>query len=101
MASGDVRELTEPAFEAFRPSWSPDGQHIVFDGAMAEDIDRGRDTWNVYSIRRDGTDMRRLTHHGPEWAVYPVWVDADLLPVSRGGKAVTAWGGLTRLEASK
>ena len=57
---------------------------------------RGRDTWNVYSIRRDGTDMQRLTRHEPNRAVYPVWVDADLLPVSRRGKAGATWGALKR-----
>jgi Tol biopolymer transport system component len=96
VASGDVRELTEHTFEAFRPSWSPDGQHIVFYGATVEGINRGRETWNLYTIRQDGTDMRRLTDHEPEWAVYPVWVNADLLPVSRRGKAVTTWGHLRK-----
>ena len=98
IASGDVRELTDHAFEAFRPTWSPDGQHVVFHGVTVEDADRGRDARNAYSIRRDGTDMRRLTHHEPG-AVYPVWVDADLLPVSPRGAAVTTWATLKQQAA--
>ncbi len=92
--TGDVRELTEGTSWAFRPSWSPDGQRIVFYGATVEGINRGRDTWNLYTIGRDGTDMRRLTHHEPDVDVYPVWVDTDLLAVSRGGKAIATWGRL-------
>ena len=50
-------------------SWSPDGTRIAFAGATD-----GR--WNVWSVRRDGTDLRQLTDYGdehhyvrnPEWS---------------------------------
>jgi Tol biopolymer transport system component len=36
-------------------SWSPDGERIAFTS------DRDGD-YEIYTIRRDGTDLRRLTH---------------------------------------
>lgn len=40
-----------------RPVWLPDGESIVF---MS---DRAKGDWELYSMRLDGTDLRRLTHH--------------------------------------
>jgi Tol biopolymer transport system component len=99
--SGDVRELTEITSQAFRPSWSPDSRQIVFHGGAVTDLNRGRDTLNIYAIGRDGSDLRRLTHHEPDMAVNPVWVDADLLAVSRAGKVVTTWGRVKRSVSEK
>jgi TolB protein len=52
------------------PDWSPDGEWIVFDS------DRDG-TWNLYLIRPDGTDERRLTHRGAvigeTFARHPAW----------------------------
>jgi len=38
------------------PSWSPDGERLVFNGLRDGHSD-------LYTIRRDGSDMRRLTHN--------------------------------------
>lgn len=48
------------------PSWSPDGETIAF--ASRRDGD-----WEIYSVRRDGTGLMRLTNHdafdsAPAWA---------------------------------
>lgn len=94
MATGEVRELTNATFEASRPAWSPDGEHLVFSGGDVEGLGRGRERRNVHAIRRDGTELRRLTQYKEGSARYPVWVDADLLPVSPGGASRVTWGRL-------
>src|SRR5207342_1126477 len=40
------------------PAWSPDGRTLVFEHAIAP----RPDYWDIYSIRPDGTHLRRLTH---------------------------------------
>jgi hypothetical protein len=53
---------------ATAPAWSPDGNHLVF-GASTEDTFPFED---IYSVRADGTDLRRLTTNpGPDsWPSY-------------------------------
>ena len=62
------------------PSWSPDGTRIAF---AAESVDR-RD---IYTMRADGTDRRRITTAGPDEANgQPAWSpDGTML-------AYSAWG---------
>jgi len=45
------------------PSFSPDGQNIIFSGNFAGD-------WDIYQIRIDGGILRRLTS-APGWDGYP------------------------------
>ncbi|MFQ5600387.1 MAG: BamA/TamA family outer membrane protein [Candidatus Krumholzibacteriia bacterium] len=52
--------------EVQTPSFSPDGEEILFVG-----IARGQS--NLYRVRRDGTDLRQITHDGfavrdPQWS---------------------------------
>ena len=57
LASGRERQLTNsPATWEGWPHWSPDGRRIAFEGDPAEPGNN-----DVYTIRVDGTDLRRLT----------------------------------------
>ena len=69
LASGMLTQVSREVDQAWVRSWSPDGTRLAFAGATD-----GR--WNVWSVRRDGTDLRRLTDYGdehhyvrnPEWS---------------------------------
>lgn len=65
LTSGDVKVKGKK-----NPSWSPDGEYIVFSS------DRGRDSrdvanYDIWIIRADGTGLRQLTTNGSE-DDYPV-----------------------------
>jgi len=51
---------------AGHPAWSPDGSRIVFDGVIASS------TWDIYTVRPDGTDLVQLTH-STTFATFPRW----------------------------
>lgn len=61
----------EPAFTGpgmiFSASWSPDGSEIAFSATRDEPGNA-----EIYVMRRDGTKVRRLTHH-PAIDVSPTW----------------------------
>ena len=61
----------EPVFDGpgmiFSASWSPDSTHIAF--ASTRDQPGNAE---IYVMRRDGTNIRRLTHH-PAIDVSPTW----------------------------
>ena len=45
--------ITKP-IEYYNPDWSPDGNRLVFESTLSG-------TYSIYSIRADGSDLRRLT----------------------------------------
>jgi len=54
---------TKPGFDAGWSVFSPDGSRIAFNANFADaDPSAGPDIWDVYSMDRDGMDVRRLTH---------------------------------------
>jgi len=63
-----VRQLTTGRGSNESPNWSPNGLHLVFSS------DRTGST-QVYSMNRDGTNVRRLTSEGnnttPKWGPSP------------------------------
>ena len=70
-----LRRVTPEGMYATDASWSPDGSMIVFtDVNMVHDkendgvMEAGQD---IYTIRADGTDLRRLTDDGASFA--PRW----------------------------
>jgi TolB protein len=69
MASHQLVELTRDAGRNERPSWAPDGRHIVFESTRTG-------TRQIWSMLADGTNARQLTTEGqnesPNWSVSPV-----------------------------
>lgn len=61
----DLRQLVPMDRHAFQPRWSPDGGVIAFVQNTSDD------EHDIYLVRPDGTDIRRLTSDGvesrPEW----------------------------------
>lgn len=79
--SGLKRITQEPTFDSM-PSWSPDGTRIVYSrmdislmfssaSASAESIRNGSNDNGIYTIRVDGTGLRRLTDEAHD--EYPAW----------------------------
>jgi Tol biopolymer transport system component len=71
----NVRQLTSNGDFDSAPSWSPDGQRILFERAPAGTFTPGTEAQekDVYVMRTDGTDVRRLTDspgldEGPEFS---------------------------------
>ena len=54
-AGGPRVALTGPDYYSNFPSWSPDGERIMFTSNLGGDFD-------LYTVRPDGTDLRQLTH---------------------------------------
>ena len=65
LASGRLRRLTRGHYNNENPRWSPDGRHLVFSSDRAGSYD-------LYTMRADGSDVRRLTRGGdsftPDWS---------------------------------
>jgi TolB protein len=53
-------------YENTQPAWSPDGTHILFSRIKLRTGTEGPpiDTWHLYSIRPDGTGLRKVVSDG-------------------------------------
>jgi TolB protein len=67
VASRQIRELTRDSGRNERPSWAPDGRHIVFEST------RGG-TRQIWTMLADGTSPHQLTNSGhnesPNWSTH-------------------------------
>ncbi len=65
LATGKETIITSGPGNKENPRWAPDGRHLVY----ACDASG---TWDIYTIRDDGTDVRRLTRglaaQTPDWS---------------------------------
>jgi Tol biopolymer transport system component len=82
-----LHQLTPTTLAAEGPGWSPDGSRILFESVDGEQQD-------VYTIRPDGTDVRRLTTDGDSASA--TWTpDGRILFVrgvaGAGGDAAAGW----------
>lgn len=61
-----------PDGEQFSPKWSPDGKYIAF--TSKHELDAvGRWSFQIYTVRPDGTQLVRRTHSGED-RENPAWV---------------------------
>lgn len=69
IATHELVQLTRDAARNERPSWAPDGRHIVFESTRTG-------TRQIWSMLADGTAVRLLTTEGqnesPNWSLTPV-----------------------------
>jgi len=65
VASHQLVELTRDAGRNERPSWAPDGRHLVFESTRTG-------TRQIWTMLADGTEARQLTTQGqsesPNWS---------------------------------
>ena len=105
----NFRELLVPAgLRARDPEWSPDGSLIVFTSAieqLALNTETGVvDNWqqlnDLYAVRPDGTDLRRLTRdtEGPIGTTDPVELGARFPTWTRDGRIVFMRGNAAETE---
>lgn len=63
--SGKEKIITNGRGNKENPRWAPDGRRLIF----ASDREG---TWSIYTIRDDGSDVRRLTRGAasftPDWS---------------------------------
>ena len=64
--TGEITNVTSDEQIDVEPDWSPDGEWIVFASI------RDGNNFDIYVMRRDGSDLLRLTSAGPKDA-YPGW----------------------------
>ncbi|MDD9889654.1 MAG: hypothetical protein OXU30_04850 [Gammaproteobacteria bacterium] len=79
LATGATRQLTSGEGGDFRPAWSPDGEWIAFSSDRGNGLPFSYGRWeanhrvDVYLIRPDGSDLRKLTESNgfcgsPAWS---------------------------------
>src|SRR5205809_6617097 len=64
-AGGVAGPITDISMDARQPSWSPDGSHIAFQAYRTT-------TWQIWTIKSDGTDLKPVTA-GPYDDREPSW----------------------------
>jgi Kelch motif/Galactose oxidase, central domain/WD40-like Beta Propeller Repeat len=77
-----LRQLSPMTLAAAYPEWSPDGARILFESIDGEQQD-------IYTIRPDGTDVRRLTTDGA--SVSATWTPDGRILFARPGGASPGW----------
>ncbi len=87
-SGGRRRQVTDftGTFHIMSTSWSPDGQYILFSVLFPD-----KDGEDIFLVRPDGRDLRRLTDHVNFWARHPRMFGSTLA-VSPVGKQSTTWG---------
>jgi dipeptidyl aminopeptidase/acylaminoacyl peptidase len=76
----DLRGIVPMDLHPLAPAWSPDGSRIAFHAATA-DPDGASPSIDIFSVRPDGTDLRRLTEDGH--SAWPRWTRGGRLVVVR------------------
>ncbi len=66
--SATLKLITPDSIEAFWTDWSPDAERVVFSGNNIL-----RNTFNLYTVARDGSDLRKITPDSLYVATPPSW----------------------------
>jgi len=61
-----ARQLTDTKLQGYDPAWSPTDDRIAF-------VSPKPDNDEIYSVKPDGSDLRRLTSNTWEWDKHPSW----------------------------
>ncbi len=82
---GNLLQLVPERMVALAPTWSPDGARIAFHTAtpLASYSTDGAATSDIYTIRPDGHDLKRLTDDGR--SVFPWWTSDGRIVFSHVG----------------
>lgn len=75
--------ITDFPGEEYDAAWSPTNQHIAF-------VSNTHDGDEIWTIRTDGTDIKRLTHNSWEWDKHPSW--------SPDGSQIIFWSNRTGMR---
>jgi hypothetical protein len=67
-----MRRITQDSFDDQTPAWYPDGSGLVFSSNRGEG-------YALWSIRSDGSELRRLTPEDTDCAAWPGWSPDGLL----------------------
>lgn len=86
--TGDVRLVPgTDEISVGHPTWSPDGSRIAFEASTNADTDPDQ-TWDIYSVGRDGLNMTNLSNTPDESEFHPAWSWVlDRIAFVQGGPA--------------
>lgn len=74
LATGEARLVPgTDEMSVGQPTWSPDGTRIAFDGEPIDSDARVDESWDIYSVRLDGSDMTNLTRTPDYSETMPAW----------------------------
>lgn len=99
----NLRQLSSATLPARLPDWSPDGSRIVFTSLDIKYVQVGgtntqQMTQDVYTVRPDGTDVRRLTSDGN--SIGATWTPDGRILFATGCRGdCAASGGLWTMDA--
>lgn len=73
LATGDTQLVPgTDEISVGRPTWSPDGTRVAFEASTDSDTDPDQ-SWDIYSVRLDGSELTNLTRTPDSAEIMPAW----------------------------